>query len=114
MLLTIVYLLVRRILGLAILVFRGDHAKDAELPVLWHENAVLITSACVVRATALRLPRVVAEHMVNVAAVVMIALARWPPGGPGDVTPVLADVVGITKEETDEPSRSGREELRSG
>ena len=39
MLLTIVYLLVRRILGLAILVFRGDHAKDAELAILWHENA---------------------------------------------------------------------------
>ena len=43
MLLTIVYLLVRRILGLAILVFRGDYAKDAELAVLRHENAVLIT-----------------------------------------------------------------------
>ena len=41
MLLKIVYLLVRRILGLAVLVFRTDLAKDAELLVLRHENAVL-------------------------------------------------------------------------
>ncbi len=40
-LLKIVYLLVRRILGLAVLVFRTDLAKDAELLVLRHENAVL-------------------------------------------------------------------------
>ena len=41
MLLKIVYLLVRRVLGLAVLVFRTDLAKDAELLVLRHENAVL-------------------------------------------------------------------------
>ena len=41
MLLKIVYLLVRRILGLAVLLFRRDRAKDAELLVLRHENAVL-------------------------------------------------------------------------
>ena len=41
MLLEIVYLLVRRILGLAVLLFRRDMAKDAELLVLRHENAVL-------------------------------------------------------------------------
>jgi putative transposase len=40
-LLKIVYLLVRRILGLAVLVPRTDLAKDAELLVLRHENAVL-------------------------------------------------------------------------
>jgi putative transposase len=40
-LLKIVYLLVRRILCLAVLVFRRDLAKDAELLVLRHENAVL-------------------------------------------------------------------------
>ena len=39
-LLKIVYLLVRRILGLAVL-FRRDMTKDAELLVLRHENAVL-------------------------------------------------------------------------
>jgi len=37
----IVYLLVRRIVGLAVLVSRTDLAKDAELLVLRHENSVL-------------------------------------------------------------------------
>ena len=41
MLLKIVYLLTCRVLGLAVLVLRGDRAKDAELLVLRHENAVL-------------------------------------------------------------------------
>ena len=41
MLLKIVYLLTCRVLGLAVLVFRGDRAKDAELLVLRHENVVL-------------------------------------------------------------------------
>jgi hypothetical protein len=36
-LLMIVYLLIRRVLGLAVLVFRGDLAKDAELLVVRHE-----------------------------------------------------------------------------
>jgi len=40
-LIKIVYLLTCRILGLDVLVFRGDRAKDAELLVLRHENAVL-------------------------------------------------------------------------
>jgi len=40
-LLKIVYLLTCRILGLAVLVFRSDLAKDAELLVLRHQNAVL-------------------------------------------------------------------------
>jgi putative transposase len=39
-LLKIVYSLTCRVLGLAVLVFRGDLAKDAELLVLRHENAV--------------------------------------------------------------------------
>jgi putative transposase len=41
MLLKIVYLLVRRVLGVAVLVFSKDLAKDAELLVLRHENTVL-------------------------------------------------------------------------
>ncbi len=41
MLLKIVYLLTCRVFGLAVLAFRGDRAKDAELLVLRHENAVL-------------------------------------------------------------------------
>jgi putative transposase len=40
-LLKIVYLLTCRVLGLAVLAFRGDQAKDAELLVLRHQNAVL-------------------------------------------------------------------------
>jgi hypothetical protein len=40
-LLKIVYLLTCRVPGVAALVFRGDHAKAAELLVLRHENAVL-------------------------------------------------------------------------
>jgi transposase InsO family protein len=40
-LLTIVYLLVRRVLSLAVLVLRRDLAKEAELLVLRHENSVL-------------------------------------------------------------------------
>ncbi len=41
MLLKSVYLLVRQVLGLVILMFRRDGAKEAELLVLRHENAVL-------------------------------------------------------------------------
>ena len=41
MLLKIVYVLVRRLVSLAVLVFRRDRAKDAELLSLRHENAVL-------------------------------------------------------------------------
>jgi putative transposase len=40
-LLKVVYVLTYRVLGLAVLVFRSDLAKDAELLVLRHENAVL-------------------------------------------------------------------------
>jgi hypothetical protein len=40
-LLKIVYLLTCRVLGLAVLVSRGDRAKAAELLVLRRENAVL-------------------------------------------------------------------------
>jgi hypothetical protein len=40
-LLKVVYVLTCRVLSLAVLVFRGDLAKDAELLVLRHENAVL-------------------------------------------------------------------------
>jgi putative transposase len=49
MLLKIVYILMRSILGLAALVLRSDRAKDAELLVLRHENAVLRRHAARVR-----------------------------------------------------------------
>ena len=41
MLLKIIYMLTCRVLGVAVLVFRGDRAKAAELLVLRHENVVL-------------------------------------------------------------------------
>ena len=41
MLLKIVYVIVRQLLSLVVLVFRGDPAKNAELLVLRYENAVL-------------------------------------------------------------------------
>ena len=41
MLLKVVYVLTCRVFSLAVLVFRGDLAKDAELLVVRHENAVL-------------------------------------------------------------------------
>jgi putative transposase len=49
-LLKIVSLLVSRILALAVLVFRTDLAKDAELLVLRHENAVLRARSAVSRS----------------------------------------------------------------
>ncbi len=49
MLLKIVYLLTCRVLGLVVLGFRCDRAKDAELLVLRHENAVLRRNAGRVR-----------------------------------------------------------------
>ena len=45
MLLKIVCLLMRWLFGLTMLVFRGDGAKNAELLVLRHENAVLRRNA---------------------------------------------------------------------
>jgi putative transposase len=48
-LLKIVYQLTCRVLGLAVLAFRGDRAKDAELLVLRHKNAVLRRNAGRVR-----------------------------------------------------------------
>ena len=49
MLLKIVYLLTCRVLGQAVLAFRGDRAKDAELLVLRHQNALLRRDARRVR-----------------------------------------------------------------
>jgi putative transposase len=83
-LLTIVYLLVRRVLGLAVLLFRRDLAKDAELLVLRHENAVLRRHAGRIRyepadrvwftALAQLIPR---SHWAGVFPVTPATLLAW-------------------------------------
>jgi hypothetical protein len=45
-LIRIVYLVVRQILGLAVLALCVDMVKDAELLVLRHDNAVLLSTPC--------------------------------------------------------------------
>jgi hypothetical protein len=50
-------LLMRWLFGLAVVVFRGDRAKDAELLVLRQENAVLRRNARRARARAEHPPR---------------------------------------------------------
>jgi putative transposase len=83
-LLKIVYLLTCRVLGLAVLVFRGDRAKDAELLVLRHENAVLRRQAGRVRyepgdrvwlaALARRIP---CRHWTGIFPVTPATLLAW-------------------------------------
>jgi putative transposase len=83
-LLKIVYLLTCRVLGLAVLVFHGDRAKDAELLVLRHENAVLRRHAGRVRyepgdrvwlaALARRIPR---RRWTSVFPVTPATLLAW-------------------------------------
>ena len=70
MLLKIVYLLVRRILGLAVLVFGKDLAKDAELLALRHENAVL-------RRHAGRIRYEPADRMWFAALAPLLPRKRW-------------------------------------
>ena len=67
MLLKIVYLLVRRVLDLAVLVFRTDLAKDAELLVLRHENAMLRRHASRVRYEPADRIRLAADAIDNAA-----------------------------------------------
>ena len=84
MLLKIVYLLIGRVLGLAVLVFRGGRAKDAGLLVLRHENAVLRGHAGRVRyepgdqvwlaALARRIPR---RRRTGIFAVTPATLLAW-------------------------------------
>ena len=68
--LKIVYLLTRRVLGLAVLVFRDDLAKDAELLVLRHENAVLRRHADRVRYEP-------ADRLWSAALARLIPRRRW-------------------------------------
>jgi len=77
-LLKIVYLLTCQVFGLARLVFRGDLAKDAELLVLRHENAVLRRHAGRVRYQP-------AGRAWSAALARLVPRRRWP--GVFPVTP---------------------------
>ena len=76
--LAIVYLLVRRVLSLAVLVFRKDLARDAELLALRHENAVL-------RRNAGRIRHEPADRVWFAALAQLIPRRRW--AGVFPVTP---------------------------
>ena len=81
--LKIVYLLVRWVLGLAVLVFRTDLAKDAQLLVFQQENAVLRRHASRVRYKADRvwlaaLARLIPRHRwAEVFPVTPATLLAW-------------------------------------
>jgi len=75
-LLKIVYVLTCRVLSLAVLVFRSDQAKNAELLVLRHENAVLRRHAGRVRYES-------ADRVWFAALARLVPRRRW-----GEVFPV--------------------------
>ena len=83
MLLKIVYLLTCRVLGLAVLVFRSDLAKDAELLVLRHENAVLRRHAGRVRYES-------ADRAWFAALARLVPRRRWAEVFPVTPTTLLA------------------------
>ena len=70
MLLKIIYVLVCRLLSLVVLMFRCDSAKDAELLVLRHENAVL-------RRHAGRVPYDPADRVWFAALARLLPRDRW-------------------------------------
>jgi putative transposase len=83
-LLKIVYLLTCRVLGVAVLVFRGDRAKAAELLVLRHENAVL-------RRQTGRIRYEPADRVRFIALAQLLPRRRWT----GDLSPDTRDAVGL-------------------
>src|SRR6266699_2324259 len=94
MLLKIVYLLMRSVVGLAVLVLRGDRAKDAELLVLRHENAVLRRHASRVRYEP-------ADRAWLAALARLIPRSRWA----GGLSCHASDAAGLA-------AQAGREEVR--
>ena len=101
--LKIVYLLMRWLLGLVMLVSRGDRAKDAELLVLRHENAVLRRTRRPGAVRARRPGLVRCAGPVHPAA----AMGRGLPGDTRD-TAGLAPQTGRRKYDTSTRRRPGR------
>ena len=75
MLLKSVYMLTCRVLSLAVLAFRGDTAKDAELLVLRHQNAILRRHAGRVRYEP-------AGRAWLAALARLVPRKRWPRSSP--------------------------------
>jgi putative transposase len=84
-LLKIIYGLVRRLLSLAALMFRCDSAKDAELLVLRHENAVLRRHAGRVRYEP-------ADRVWFAALERLIPRSCWPGIFPATPATLLTDL----------------------
>jgi putative transposase len=108
-LLKIVYLLTCRVLSLALMVFRGDLAKDAELLVLRHENAVLRRHAGRVRYEP-------ADRAWCAALTRLVARRRW-----AEVFPVMPATLlawhrrlAAGKYDTSKRRRPGRPPTRPG
>ena len=100
MLLKIVYLLIRRLLGLGVLVFRKDLAKDAELLVLRHEDAVLRRHAGRVRYEP-------ADRVWFAALARLIPRRRWTDVFPVTPATLLARLA-ARKYETSNRRKPGR------
>ena len=120
MLLKVAYLLMRWTFSLAVLMFRGDQAKNAELLVLRHENAVLRRNAGRVRYEPADRAWVHRAHAVHPAAaldrvfpVTPATLLAWhrrlaarrydtsnrrPPGRPATVRSIARLAVRLAKE----------------
>ncbi len=100
MLLKIIYLLMRCLLNLADLVFRGDQAKDAELLVLRHENAVL-------RRHVGRVQYEPADRAWPAALARLMPRNRWPGVFPVTPATLLAWHRKLTAKKYDTSSASG-------
>ena len=109
MLFKIVYLLVGRILGLAVLVLRGEGAKEAELLVLRHENAVLRRHAARVRYEP-------ADRVWFAALAPFISRSRWTEVFPVTPATLLAwhRKLAARKYDTSKRRRPGRPPTVSG
>ncbi len=97
MLLSLVYLMVRRLFGLLAMLVRSDLPKDAELLVMRHENQVLR------RQLRGRLRWDHADRLWLTALSRLVSRRRWPEVFP--VTPGQAELAGV-------PGRPGSRDHR--